>query len=49
MRGCAGDDLLESNHETFFTKVFLPNFGNHRLPVGMESGLGIAFLSRLNI
>lgn len=49
MLGCAGNDLLESGHESLLTKVPLTHIGNHRLPVGTEPGFGVTFLGTLDV
>jgi len=49
MLGCAGDDILEHGHKSLLTKVPLAHIGNHRLPVGIETGFGVAFLGMLDM
>jgi len=48
MLGGAGNDVLEPVHEALLAKMPLAHVGNHRLPVGSETGFGVAFLGLLD-
>ena len=49
MLGCAGDDILEPSHKSLLAKVSIAHIGNHRLPVGIETGFNVAFLGMLDV
>ena len=49
MLGCAGNDILESSHESLLAKMPLTHIGNQRLPVGIEPGFIVAFLGTLDV
>ena len=49
MLGCAGDDILEPGHKSLLAKVPIAHIDNHRLPVGIVTSFGIAFLGMLNV
>lgn len=49
MFGFAGDDILEPGHESLLAKMSLAHIVDHRLPVGIETCLGVAFLGILDI
>ena len=49
MLGYAGDDILEPGHKSLLAKVLIAHIGNHRLPVGIKAGFGVAFLGMLDM